>query len=134
MGKDNVLDQGADWEVKGRLTLGNRNYFNRQVKIVCFDTVTIGDDCLIAADVHIYDHDHRFDDLSRPIRLQGYVTRPIKIGNNVWIGAKATVLKGVTIHDGAVIAANSVVTKDVPANAIVGGNPARVIKVRGSQK
>ena len=60
----------------------------------------------------------------RPITSKG----PVVIGNNVWIGDKATILPGVTIGDGAVIAANAVVTKDVPAYSVVGGNPAKVIK------
>jgi maltose O-acetyltransferase len=59
------------------------------------------------------------------------VTKPIKIGNNVWIGAKATILKGVTIGDGAIIGANAVVTKDLLANGVAVGNPAKVIKMRG---
>ena len=63
----------------------------------------------------------------RPITSKG----PVIIGNNVWIGDKATILPGVTIGDGAVIAANAVVTKDVPAYSVVGGNPARVIKNEG---
>ena len=65
--------------------------------------------------------------LERPITSKG----PVVIGNNVWIGDKATILPGVTIGDGAVIAANAVVTKDVPAYSVVGGNPARVIKNEG---
>lgn len=134
LGDQNVWDENFDVEiVKGQLTVGSRNYFNRNVKIVCFDRITIGDDCLIADSVHIYDHDHRFDDLSRPMKEQGYQTKPVAIGNNVWIGAKATVLKGVTIGDGAIIGANAVVTRDVPSHAIAGGNPARVLKMRGSR-
>ena len=70
-----------------------------------------------------------FDTLHEaPIKRKLYTKGPVIIGNNVWIGDKATILGGVTIGDGAVIAANSVVTKDVPAYSVVGGNPARVIK------
>ncbi len=127
----NDLGQGIDIEVTGNLTMGSRNFFNRNVKIVCFDKIEIGDDCLIADSVHIYDHDHRCDDLGPLIREQGYITKPIRIGNNVWIGAKATILKGVTIHDGAIIGANAVVTRDVPANMIVAGNPAVELRSRG---
>lgn len=131
MGRDNVVDNGFDFDVKkGLFSVGNRNYFNKNVKVVCFYGVQIGDDCLIADSVHIYDHDHKYEDLKRPIKEQGYKTRPIRIGNNVWIGAKATILKGVTIGDGAIIGANAVVTCDIPANTIVGGNPAKVLKIR----
>ena len=120
-----------DIEVLGGVLIFGKNVFmNRYVKIACMERIEIGDDCLIADFVHIYDHDHKYDDLNRPIKEQGYKTKPIKIGNNVWIGAKATILKGVTIGDGAIIGANAVVTKDIPANAIVGGNPGRIIKMR----
>ena len=121
-----------DIEILGGILIFGKNIFmNRYVKIACMERIEIGDDCLIADSVHIYDHDHKYDDLNRPIREQGYKTKPIKIGSNVWIGAKATILKGVTIGDGAIIGANAVVTKDVPANAVVAGNPARVVKMRG---
>lgn len=115
----------------GIISIGDRNYFNRNVHIVCYKSVEIGNDCLLADSVHIYDHDHISNDLNRPIKEQGYKTKAVKVGNNVWIGAKATVLKGVTIGDGAIIGANAVVTKDVPSNAIVTGNPAVVVKMRG---
>lgn len=131
MGSENVLDDGFDIEVKnGTFRMGNRNYLNRDVKIVCLEGIVIGDDCLIADSVHIYDHNHCIKDIHRLIREQGYVAKPIRIGNNVWVGAKATILKGVTIGDGAVIGANAVVTRDVPALAIVGGNPGRIIRIR----
>ena len=126
----NVLDRGFDIEVKGHLTIGARNYFNKNVKIVCFDKISIGDDCLIADSVHIYDHDHRYEDTTKLISDQGYVMAPVVIGNNVWLGAKVTVLKGATIGDGTIVGANSVVTRDLPANLICAGIPAKVIKMR----
>ena len=116
--------------VGGKITIGNKIYFNRNVKIICYQSIEIGNDCLIGDLVHIYDQDHNFSDIHALIRLQGYKTKPVKIGNNVWIGAKATILKGVTIGDGAIIGANAVVVKDVPANAIVVGNPASIVKMR----
>jgi acetyltransferase-like isoleucine patch superfamily enzyme len=134
MGERNILCRNFDIELKGLLLMGSRNYLNKNVKIVCFERIEIGDDCVIADSVHIYDHDHRHDDLQKPIRDQGYITKPVKIGNNVWICAKATILKGITIGDGAIIGANAVVTKDVPANAIVAGNPAHIVKLRGEIK
>lgn len=131
LGDRNVLQSGYDFDAKsGLISIGSRNFFNKNVKIVCFDKVEIGDDCLIADAVHFYDHDHRFDDPRVLIREQGYCVRPIRVGNNVWIGARAIVLKGVTIGDGSVIAAGSVVTQDIPARAIAGGIPAKVIKMR----
>jgi len=134
LGSTNIFENNYDIEVKGQLLIGSRNYFNKNIKIVCFEKIEIGDDCLFADSVHIYDHDHQFNDLQKSIKEQEYVKSPIKIGNNVWIGAKATILKGVTIGDGAIVGANAVVTKAVPTNAIVAGNPARIIKMRDSIK
>ena len=108
MGMLNVFCRGFDIDAQGQLCIGSRNYFNKDVKIVCLEKIIIGDDCIIADSVHIYDHDHQFDDVLRLIKEQGYKSSPVKIGNNVWIGAKATILKGVTIGDGAVIGANAV--------------------------
>lgn len=89
----NVLDRGFDIEVKGQLTIGSRNYFNKNVKIACFDKIKIGDDCLITDSVHIYDHDHRCEDTTKLISAQGYVMAPVVIGNNVWLGAKVIKLR-----------------------------------------
>ncbi|HTL71347.1 MAG TPA: acyltransferase [Candidatus Eisenbacteria bacterium] len=130
IGGGNVFEGGCDVEVRGTLEIGDRNYFNRGVKIACLGRVTVGSDCLIADSVHFYDHDHRSDDPRLPIRDQGYVSAPIEIGDGVWIGAKATVLKGVRIGDGAIVAAGSVVTRDVPDFAVAAGCPARVVRHR----
>lgn len=130
LGENNIFDWACAVEVQGQLVMGSGNYFNKNIKIVCFDKIEIGNHCLFADSVHLYDHDHRFDRLDILIKDQGYTTAPIKIGNNVWLGAKVTVLKGVTIGDGVVVGANSVVTSDLPANSVCGGIPAKVIKIR----
>jgi acetyltransferase-like isoleucine patch superfamily enzyme len=110
--------------------VGNNVIFGHHCTIGVRDLIQIGEDSLIAELVSIRDHDHRFDRLDIPVREQGTVSAPVKIGRNVWIGCKATVLKGVTIGDNAIIGANSVVTRDIPANAIAVGAPARVIRYR----
>ncbi|MFJ4221387.1 acyltransferase [Curtobacterium luteum] len=86
--------------------------------------VTIGRDCLLGPNVTFISEDHVFDDADRPIRVQGSRRAPIRIGDDVWIGAGATVLRGVTIGDGAVVAAGALVTKDVRPFAVVAGIPA----------
>ena len=104
------------------ISIGAGTYLNRRTEITCKGNVAIGEDCAISWDVLITDTDyHQFGD-SNPVN-------PVKIGNHVWIGAKAIILKGVTIGDGAVVAAGSVVTKDVPGGALMAGNPATVVRV-----
>jgi acetyltransferase-like isoleucine patch superfamily enzyme len=112
----------------GNVKLGNHLYFNRSCYLAVHHSLTIGDNCMFGEMVSIHDEDHVFGPGEIPYGRRGYSTAPIVIGNNVWVGAKATILKGVTIGDNAIIAANAVVTKDVPANAIVGGIPAKLIR------
>lgn len=92
--------------------------------------ITIGNDVSIAHGVTLMTETHNYSDANVPIKDQGLKTLPIHISENVWIGAKATVLCGRRIGSGAIIGAGAVVTKDVPENAIVAGVPAREIKVR----
>lgn len=103
-----------------KLQLGS-GYINNNSEVRAFESITIGEDVAIAKEVIIRDSDmHR---ISNSVN-----TAPIVIGNHVWIGTRAMILKGVTIGDGAVVAAGSIVTKDVPPNSVVAGVPARVIK------
>lgn len=104
------------------LNLGS-GYINYDVKIRCFKEITIGENVAISENVTIWDSDvHSLEDENH------ITTSPIKIGNNVWIGNNVTILKGVNIGDGAVISAGSLVNKDIPANTLSGGVPAKVIK------
>lgn len=128
---DNVIKNRYHIECQsGHINFGKGNYFGEGFKVVCLESVNIGNQCLIADGVSIYDHNHRYGDSNIPIKDQGYETAPVKIGNNVWLGARVIVLKGVTIGDGVVVGAGAVVTKDVPGGAIVGGNPAKIIRMR----
>lgn len=109
----------------GKLILGAHSYLNRNSTVVCSYNILIGENVAIAQNVIIRDSDIHH------IIIEGAEqpnTAPIHIGNNVWIGTSATILKGVTIGDGAVVAAGSIVTKDVPSNCLVAGNPAKIIK------
>jgi acetyltransferase-like isoleucine patch superfamily enzyme len=92
--------------------------------------VSIGRECVIADRVMLIDFDHGTSEVERPIRLQGIYKRDVNVGNNVWIGYGACILRGVTVGDNAIIGTNSVVTKEVVANAVVGGVPARVLRMR----
>lgn len=123
-----ALDDRSTIIVKfGKLTLGANAHIGIGTIITCRDAITIGDDALIAEYVTIRDQDHRYGG-PVPTAQNGFATAPVVIGNNVWIGAKATITKGVTIGDNAVIAAGAVVTQDVAPNTVVGGIPARVLK------
>jgi acetyltransferase-like isoleucine patch superfamily enzyme len=100
--------------------------------ITSINNIKIGDNLLTGRWVTITDNSHGLTDIDNlriPPLLRSVTSKgPVTLGNNIWIGDKATILPGVTIGDGAVIAANAVVTKDVPAYSVVGGNPARIIK------
>ena len=93
--------------------------------------VIIGRNVLMAPEVVIYTQNHSYIDKNKLIIEQGYLpSRPVVIGDDVWICRRAMIMPGITIGDGAVIAAGAVVVKDVPAYAVVGGNPAKIIKYR----
>jgi len=125
-----VLDRYLTVESHGRLVVGDRTIIGHHVTLAAHDSVLIGQDCLIAELVSIRDHDHRFTDPECPVRTQGASVARVRIGVDVWIGAKATITSGVTIGDHAVVGANAVVTNDVPAWAVVGGIPAKVLRYR----
>jgi acetyltransferase-like isoleucine patch superfamily enzyme len=105
-----------------KLNLGS-GYINRYAKIRCYSAITIGHGVAISENVTIWD-----SDTHTIIGKEDHITQPIIIGNQVWIGANATILKGVTIGDGVVIAAGSVVTKSIPDHCLAAGIPAKVIK------
>ena len=122
------LDRNATILVKtGCLSVGERTYIGIGSVICARESIRIGRDVLIAEYVTIRDQDHAFGRAAATAD-SGFTTAPIVIGNNVWLGAKVTVTKGVTIGDNTVIGANSVVTKDIPANVLAAGVPALVIR------
>ncbi len=106
------------------ITLGKRIFINSGCRFQDQGGVVIGDDCLIGHNTVLATLNHDLD----PSRRADLHPAPIVIGRNVWIGSNATVLPGVTIGDNAVVAAASVVTKDVPENTVVVGSPARVVR------
>ncbi len=93
--------------------------------------VTIGDHVMMGIDILMFTNEHRHDDITIPMGLQGRTkVEPIVIEDDVWIGSRSLIMKGIRIGHGAIIAAGSVVTKDVPPYEIWGGNPARLLKSR----
>lgn len=125
IGEQCALYEGAWLAVEpgaGPLVIGDRNYFGHRVHLHALDPVTIGSDCVFADDAFVASSDH---DRGHPAGVHG--TGPITIGDFVFVGQRAVILGGVTIGDGATIAAHAVVTKDVAAGATVAGVPARVI-------
>ena len=108
--------------------------FGQECTISAFQHVSIGRECIIADRVMMIDFDHGMVEVERPIREQGIYKRDVEIGHNVWIGYGACILRGVTVGDNAVIGTSSVVTTDVPANAVVGGVPAKLIRMRDTPR
>lgn len=107
------------------LTIGNNSYINENSRIQCRKEIEIGEDCAISWNTHILDTDEHT--LVVDSFKKDHI-KSIKIGNKVWIGCKSVILKGVEIGDGSIIAAGSIVTKNILPNNLVAGNPAVVIK------
>ncbi len=121
-----TVNQGA------RLSLGS-GYMNHDCVIDCFDSITIGHNVVISERVVLRDSDnHTIQDAGDTASDSSPKTALIVVGDHVWIGMNVTVLKGVMIGEGAIVAAGSVVNKDVPPHCLVGGVPARVIKTNVS--
>ena len=119
---DNVhIDKPSLLKIKNNVSI------NRGSVIHAGGGVSIGDDVLIGPGVIIYSQNHEFE-TGGLVRDQGYSLKPVFIDSNVWIAANAIILPGVSIGSGSVVAAGSVVTKDVESNTLVAGNPARFIR------
>jgi len=124
---DLILYEGVKIRIgkNAKCTFGHHTYLNRSATIDCTQEVHIGEYCAISDNVQILDSDFH------TITYDGKTSsksKPINIGNRVWIGRSAIILKGVTIGDGAIIGAGSIVTKSIPPRCLAVGNPARVIK------
>jgi acetyltransferase-like isoleucine patch superfamily enzyme len=131
LGRWSWLGHGCKVRVhEGSLEIGAKTVFGQECTISAFQEITVGRECIIADRVMMIDFDHGMVDTERPIREQGIYKRNLAIGHNVWIGYGACLLRGVTIGDNSVVGTSSVVTVDVPANAVVGGAPARLIRMR----
>ena len=112
-----------------KITIGDDCMIMYRFQCNATRSVQIGNHVLIASNVLITDSDHVIEAGGVPVTRNGkFITQPVRIGNNCWIGQNAVILKGVTIGDHCIIGANSVVTHDVPSGCVAAGSPARVIK------
>ena len=119
---------------EGEVEIGAKTVLGQEVTISAYRRVRIGEQCVIADRAMFIDFDHGVVDVERAIRTQGIYTREVVVGSNCWIGYGACILRGVTVGDNAIVGTNAVVTKDVPANAVVAGVPAKVIRMRDAPR
>jgi acetyltransferase-like isoleucine patch superfamily enzyme len=115
---------------EGVVEIGAKTVIGQECTISAFQRVRIGEQCVIADRAMFIDFDHGVVEVERSIREQGIYKRDVEVGSNVWIGYGACILRGVRVGDNSIVGTNSVVTRDVPANAVVAGIPARVIRMR----
>jgi acetyltransferase-like isoleucine patch superfamily enzyme len=115
-----------------KIHIGLGTYINRNTMLDATELVEIGRDCAIGPGCYLTDHDHGMDPSLPPLG-QPMISAPTRLGNEVWLGAHVIVLKGVTIGARAVVGAGSVVTKDIPADAVAIGAPARVVRLRSGK-
>lgn len=125
-GKTFLIEQPFHCDFWERVSIGENFYSNYNLVVLAGNMVEIGDNVMIGPDCGLYAAGHPFGPKARNAGLE--YAWPIRIGNNVWIGAGASIMGGVTINDNAVIAAGSVVTRDIPPGVLAGGNPCRVIR------
>lgn len=126
MGKSAVIEPCFHCDYGTNIVLGENFYANFDCVFLDVCEIKIGDNCLIGPKVCIFTATHPVNAFERRNGLE--FGKPVRIGNNVWIGGGAIINPGVTIGDNAVIASGSVVVKDVPADTLVGGNPAKFIR------
>lgn len=129
IGKDVNIEKGAS--VSEDTVIGDRSGVGINANL--HGPVIIGNDVMMGPECIIYTRNHRFDDITVPMRQQGFSDiKQVIISDDVWIGGRVIILPGVHIGRGAIVGAGSVVTKDVPDYAVVGGNPAKILKYRNN--
>jgi len=131
MGQSCNIADAVTITAPANLSLGNRVSIHPYCVFAGSGEIEIGNGVAIASSCILISESHIFDDAETLIKDQGLEAQPIRIGNDVWLGARVTVLGNVTINDGAVIGAGSVVTRDIPANSVAVGVPCQVVRTRG---
>jgi len=133
-GKNIDIERGVCFGDGSQVEVGDNSIIEVNFKVLGPAMFKIGKNVMIGPEVIFITINHRFNRLDIPMKAQGHFEpKPITIGDDVWIGARAILLPGVIIGKGAIVGAGAVVTKDVPEYTIVGGNPARVVKSRSPQ-
>jgi acetyltransferase-like isoleucine patch superfamily enzyme len=135
LGRWSWLGHGCKIRVhEGEVSIGAKSVLGQECTVSAFQHVSIGRECIVADRVMMIDFDHGVVEVERSIRQQGIYKRDVGIGNNVWIGYGACILRGITVGDNAVVGTSAVVTTDIPDNAVVAGIPARVIRMRDAPR
>jgi maltose O-acetyltransferase len=129
-GRNINVEHGAYFASGRDIEIGDNSGLGLDCRVT--GPLKIGKDVMMAPDVMIFTQNHETNRLDIPMRLQTAPKKPVIIGDDVWIGACVIILPGVTVGNGAILAAGAIVTKNVPDYAIVGGNPARIIKMRNA--
>jgi acetyltransferase-like isoleucine patch superfamily enzyme len=119
---------------EGEVQIGAKTVLGQECTISCFQHISLGRECIVADRVMLIDFDHGVAEVERPIREQGIYKRDVRLGHNVWVGYGACFLRGITVGDNAVVGTYAVVNRDVPANAVVAGVPARVVRMRATPR
>jgi acetyltransferase-like isoleucine patch superfamily enzyme len=115
---------------EGEASIGAKSVLGQECTISAFQHVAIGRECIVADRAMLIDFDHGVVETDRPVRRQGIYKRDVHVGHNCWIGYGACILRGATVGDNAIVGTSSVITKDVPDNAVVAGAPARLLRMR----
>jgi acetyltransferase-like isoleucine patch superfamily enzyme len=115
---------------EGEVVIGAKTVLGQECTISAYRRVAIGEQCVVADRAMLIDFDHGMVEVERAIRHQGIYMRAVEVGSNVWIGYGVCVLRGVRVGDNSVLGTSSVITKDVPANAVVAGAPAKILRMR----
>jgi acetyltransferase-like isoleucine patch superfamily enzyme len=115
---------------EGEVSIGAKTVIGQECTISAYQRVSIGRECIIADRVLLIDFDHGVTEVERPVRLQGIYKRDVHVGNNVWIGYGACILRGVSLGDNSIVGTSAVVTRSFPENAVIAGVPARVLRMR----